>query len=234
MDRHPDIFCTHAANLAWHILGDVERLDGVRYLRVIGSQGHSHLAAGDVHGVSRHHVPQIREAFGQQFNAAVVIREPFARIRSQIGLFEQYQQREYWDLSDVNQVLATNSVTLPSDSYRCRFFVHAVNMLNAIVEEVNVGRIFRSEDLTRHPDVLGDFIDEITRGKVVASAEWLRSVIETPRINAHSDQASFQFEDWQCEVIQKVVRPKAWELYQALGYLDLDCSIPAMQNGVAA
>ena len=219
LGRHPDLYCVHAANHAWHVLGGCERLDGVPYLRVIGSQAFSWVAAGDVHGVNRHHIPELRRVFGDQFNAAVVVREPMARRSSLVGLFRQYEEAEHWDLSHLDPVIARTGVTLPSGAYRWRFFVHAANMLNAIVEEVALGKVYRSEDLTRNADTLGDFVDEITRGKVRPSGEWLRSAIETPKLNAHAERRDpIELDDWQVDVIRKVVSPRAWELYEQLGY----------------
>jgi len=222
LSRHPDIFCTHAANHAWHVLGECERLDGVRYLRVVGSQGLSRIAAGDVHGVSRHHVPELRRSFAGQFNSAVVVREPLARVQSHLGLFHQFDRRELWDIAYVNEIISRTGIMLPSDAYYWRFFVHAANMLNAILEEIEVGKVYRTEDLTRSAEALGDFIDEITRGKVNPSAEWLRLAVLTPIFNVHAERRNrTELDDWQVDVLRKVVHPRAWELYQELGYADV-------------
>ena len=91
LNRHPDIYCVHDANHSWHVLGNIEKLDGVPYLRIIGKQGHAHAAAGEVHGVSRHLVSECRRTFGDKFNAAVVVREPISRIYSQLALHHPYQ-----------------------------------------------------------------------------------------------------------------------------------------------
>jgi hypothetical protein len=219
LSRHPDIYCAHAANHAWNVLGECEKLDGVRYLRVIGSQASSRVAAGDVHGVSRRHIPELRRVFEDQFNAAVVVREPMARLRSQLGVFHQFERQEHWDLAYLDEVISTAGVTLPSDGYYWRFFVHAANMLNAILEEVQVGKVYRAEDLTRNADILRDFVDEITRGKVSPGAEWLRAAVEIPGVNQHAEQQPpMDLDDWQADVVRKVVSPRAWELYETLGY----------------
>lgn len=209
----------HAANQVWHVLGGFERLDGVPYLRVIGSQGYHFVAAGDVQGVNRHHVPELRRAFGPQFNAAVVVREPMARRSSMIALFKQYGETERWDLAYLDPVIERTKVTLPSKAYRWRFFVHAANLLNAIGEEIELGKVYRMEDLTRNTDTLGDLVEEITRGKVRPGADWLRAAIGTPKINAHAAGIEEEeLDDWQVDVIRKVVSPRSWELYQRLGY----------------
>jgi hypothetical protein len=223
LDSHPDIYCVHAANTFWHVLAGFERLDGISYLRVIASQGHAHAAAGDVHGVGRHHIPALRHAFDQLFNAAVVVREPIPRLRSQLALFERYEDVEgsktSWDLSYIDGVVERCKVGLPQDDYRSRFFVHAANMLNAILEEREAGKIYRSEDLTSDPTVLGDFVGEITRGRVCPSIEWLQAAVQIQRVNSHAELTSQrQFQEWEIDVIRKVVDPRSWELYEMLGY----------------
>lgn len=225
LDRNPDIFCTHAANHTWHVLGGCERLDGVRYLRVLGSQACGHIAAGDIHGVSREHIPELREVFGRQFNSAVVVREPLARIRSHMGLLEHFDGREYWDLGYLDPILASRGIKLPSSSYRDRFFVHSANMLNAITEEIRVGKIFRAEDLTDSANALGGFIDEVTRGKVRPAGAWLRDALHTPAVNMHAAEFRLRLEDWHIDVIRRIVSPQSWDLYQSLGYRGFDVAL---------
>jgi hypothetical protein len=217
--RHPDIYCAHAANETWRCLGGFERLDGLRYLRVIGSQAYSKVAAGDVHGVSRHHIPELRRVFGDHFNAVVVIRDPMPRFHSNLALLGQNDGYQGWDLDYLDPVIERAGVRLPSEDYACRFVVHAANMLNAIAEEIEVGKVYRSEDLTRDAGVLGDLLDEITRGKVRPGADWLSGAIATPQMNGHGDRGRrTELEDWEMDVLRRVVSPKAWDLYQRFGY----------------
>ena len=230
LNRHPDIYCVHAANHFWHVLADCDRLDGVPYMRLIGAQGHSHVAAGEVHGVSRHLIPELRRSFAGAFNAAVVVREPMPRLHSQLAHFEEFAETRAWDVSYVDEVMARTGVTLPAHNYRNRFFVHAVNMLNAVLEESDAGKIYRSEDLTQNADVLGDFIEEITRGKVSPDSAWLASAVQTRRVNEHTRQRPRPpFEDWQVDVIRRVVDPRSWEIYETLGY-----SVAGMSRGLSA
>jgi len=219
LNSHPGIFCVHAANHSWHVLGSVERLDGSPYIRIIGNQASGHTAAGDVHGVSRHHIPELRRSLANHFNAAVVVREPIPRLHSQLALFARFEKHRSWDIGYVDGVISRTGIILPADNYRYRFFVHAVNMLNAILEEREVGRVYRSEDLTQRTETLGDFVEEITCGAVSPGAGWLRSAIETPPLNRHAEpHQEPKFVDWQVEVIRRVVDPRAWEIYEALGY----------------
>ena len=226
LDRHPDIACSHAANYTWNVLGGCERLDGVAYLRILGSQACGHLAAGDIHGVGREHVPELRSAFGDQFNAAVLVREPLARIRSHLALFEGSDRRELWDLRYLDEILQHRGIRLPSGSYADRFFAHSASLLNSILYEEQIGRVFRAEDVTANPAALGDLIHEITRGKVRPDAKWLREAVRRPPMNAHAAvRTPAKWEDWQVEVLRKIVDPEAWDLYRKLGYREFESVI---------
>jgi hypothetical protein len=220
LNRHPDIYCVHAANLHWHVLGNCERLDGVPYLRLIGSQGHAYAAAGGVHGVSRHLVPDCRRSFGNKFNAAVVVREPVARIQSHLALYADFEGLRAWDVAYVDGILSRMGIAIAPEDYQSRLFVHAANMLNAILDEREVGKIYRSEDLTSDSQVLGDLVEEITRGKVSPDSAWLQDALDNRRVNVHAGRRPRRdLDDWQVDVIRKVVDPRAWEMYEALGYV---------------
>lgn len=219
LNRHPDIYCVHAANLSWHVLGNCEKLDGARYLRIIGSQGHAHLAAGGVHGMSRHLVPECHRTFGDKFNAAVVVREPISRLYSQLALYQDFEDLQIWDVAYLDAILSRTGIALAPGDYQSRLFVHAANMLNAILDERAAGRIYRSEDLTSNAQALGEFVEEITRAKVSPTSEWLQSALQIKKVNVHAGRHSgYKLDDWQIDVIRRVVDPRAWELYEALGY----------------
>ncbi len=168
--------------------------------------------------MSRHLVPECRQIFGSKFNAAVVVREPMARLRSQLALFDDFAGVHAWDVEYVDAVMARAQVSLPANSYENRLFVHAANMLNAVLEEGNVGKIYRCEDLTTSCDVLGGFIEEITRGMVSASSQWLESAVQFKRVNVHSGSKRIELADWQADTVRRVVDPRAWEIYESLGY----------------
>ncbi len=219
LNRHPDIYSVHAANHHWHVLGNCERLDGVPYLRVIGCQGYTHIAAGEVHGVSRHLVPECRRSFGDKFNAAVVVREPIARLHSQLALFEDRKGIRAWNVDYLDPILSRTGIAVAPEDYESRLFVHAANMLNAILDERDVGKIYRAEDLTSNGQILGEFVQEITRGKISPASDWLTSTMETGKVNVHAGQRPRrELDDWQLDVIRKVVDLRAWEIYESLGY----------------
>ena len=201
------------------MLGNGEKLDGARYLRVIGSQGHAHVAAGGVHGMDRSLIPECRRIFGHKFNAAVVVREPIARMRSQVALHRDFEGLQVFDLNYIDAVLDRTGIAVEPGDYQSRLFVHAANMLNAVLEEGEVGKIYRSEDLTSDRDVLGEFVEEITRGKVSPDSPWLNSALDTNKVNVHAGRyPRRELDDWQIEVIRRVVDPRAWDIYESLGY----------------
>jgi hypothetical protein len=219
LNCHPDIYCVHEANHSWHVLGKVAKLDGVPYLRIIGKQGHAHVAAGEVHGISRHLISECRCSFGDKFNAVVVVREPISRVHSQLALYQDFDGLHAWNVDYVDAILARANIVVAPQDYKSRLFVHAANMLNAVLEEREVGKIYRAEDLTSNSNVLGGFVEEITRGKVSPSSGWLESAIETKKVNIHAGSRPRRaFDDWQIDVIRKVVDPRAWEIYESLGY----------------
>ena len=220
LNRHPDIYCVHAANHLWHVLGNCQKVDGARYLQIIGSQGHAHTAAGGVHGMDRALIPECRRIFGKQFNAAVVVREPLARMRSQIALQRDFEGIPVFDLGYIDALAARAGFAVAPGDYEVRLFVHAANMLNAVLEEREVGKIYRAEDLTSDADVLGDFMEEITRGKISPDPGWLKAALETKRVNVHAGRyPPRELDDWQIDVIRRVVDPQAWDTYESLGYV---------------
>jgi hypothetical protein len=225
LNSHPDIYCVHTANSSWAELGGAPHLDGSDYLTVIGSQGYAHIAAGDVHGVSRHTVPELKATFGEQFSCAIVVREPLSRLRSQLALFKKFQHLHLWNVEYLDDIINNQKLPLPDNSYSNHLFVHGANMLNAIVEEHLVAPIYRSEDLTSDAEILCNFVDHLTNGKVKADLSWATTSICRDKLNVHAEAAvkspkveDLKLEDWQIATLQKVVLPQAWELYHELKY----------------
>ena len=225
LNAHPEVFCLHHANthVGQHGYPERPRLDGVEYMRVVARMGLGYRAAGDVHGVSRHLVPAIGEAFGPAFRAAAVVRDPLERVRSQMDVFTQHRLRpggyDPWGgLAHIDGIIADRALVLPElDRAAERMFVHGVNMLNAIVEEQQVGEVYRMEDLTSDRRVLAALIADLTGLTVEAS--WLDAAAGVERVNVHRrDRPDPAFEEWQIEVLRKVVWPDAWSAYQRLGY----------------
>jgi len=228
LNSHPDIYCAHAANVFWSKLGNIPQLDGLKYLRIIGSQGYCYKAAGDVHGVSREAVKEVRAVLGDDFSCAVVIREPIARLHSQVALFARFKGLPLWNVDYLNHVIGR--LSLPDPSYETRLFVHGVNMLNSVVQERHVAPIYRSEDLTANPAILREFAELVTGGKVKFTDNWAEEMISRPSLNPHRtpEQKVKDFADWQIDVIRSVVDPEAWRIYSEFGY-----EVPGFVNVVA-
>lgn len=219
LNSHPDIYCVHASNHLWHGFAQAEYLDGMRYLQLLQIEGRTCIAAGDVHGVDRLKIPELREAFGSKFSAAVLVREPVARLTSLLAMYEKDGHLMPYDADFIDRLIDHHSLVVPDRTHRTKLFVHAINMLGAILDEVEVGKIFRQEDITTQPESLKALVEEITAGKVSPRQEWCEDAIRTRRLNAHAvARRPFQPRGWELDVVRKVVAPATWRLYSDLGY----------------
>ena len=218
LNSHPDIFCLHASNHVWRDLGGARDLDGVRYLQIVRAMGRTCLAAGDVHGVGRDRIPELRAAYGSEFSAAALVRDPMARIASQMAFFENYAEHD-WGIAYIDKMIEYHQLDLPDQEYPTKFFVHAVNMLNAIDEEVRICKVFRQEDITTDPMSLKALVAELTAGKVSPTEAWYEQAVGTRPINVFPRTRPILVpQDWQLHVLRKVVTPSAWKIYEELGY----------------
>lgn len=223
LNAHPEIFCVHCANQFWERLGGARNLDGWEYLRILGCESPSSRACGDVHGVSRETIPDLRNKLGNKFNCAVLVREPLPRLRSQMAHFENWPIKSAWHV-DYVQKFIEDGVRLPQDNVVNRLFLHGANMLNNIVLEEAVAPLWRSEDLTSSAVALASFIEELTRGNVTVERDWVQRMVSRPPSNRHRQPNvdAAQFEPWQMEAIKKIVTPQAWRIYERLGYATPD------------
>ena len=225
LNAHPDIFCVHAGNFSWHHYGRAPYLDGPEYLTTIRAMGSSYAAAGDVHGVDLRTIGAARQTFGDQFACAIVVREPIARLYSQIALFKANLHTRAWNVDYVQRFI-DRGVVLPVDSYENRLTLHGISMLNSIVSEQATARVWRCEDLTTEAETLAEFVTEIAGGAVRVDPGWARGVIDLPGIHQHAsgDQAlpDRRPQDWQIDAIRKIVLPEAWDRYAQLGYVAPD------------
>ena len=219
LNAHPDIFCAHCANQFWERLAGARYVDGWQYLRILGSESSASRACGDVHGVSRETIPDLRTKLGERFNCAILVREPLPRLRSQMALFDKWPVKSAWNV-DYVRTFIDQGVRLPEDDIINRLFLHGVNMLNNIIQEEPIAPIWRAEDLTSNATLLARFIEELTRGNVRVEPEWAERVVRRPASNRHNvtDAEPRGWEAWQIDAIKKVVEPRAWEIYERLGY----------------
>jgi len=223
LNAHPEIFCVHCANQFWERLGGSRSLDGWEYLRILGCESPSSRACGDVHGVSRETIPDLRSKLGNRFNCAVLVREPLPRLRSQMAHFVNWPVKSAWHV-DYVQKFIEEGVRLPQDNVVNRLFLHGVNMLNNIILEEPVAPLWRSEELTSSAVALARFVEELTRGNVSVERDWAERVVNRPPSNRHRQPSvdAAQFEPWQMEAIKKIVTPQAWRIYERLGYATPD------------
>jgi len=220
LNSHPEIFCLHSLNIYLNFDKDrrsFPRNDGLEYLYLIARSAFAYKVIGDVHGISRYDIPEIRKLLDKRFNAVVVVREPLPRLKSTLSHLRLNMKYPLYNVDYVNDIIKNKKLILPHNDYGDRLFVHGVNMLNAIVEENNVGKIYRSEDLTTNKSILFEFIEEITGGKIKTDSELLSNMLKIDKVNKHVKE-EIQFDDWQIDVIKSVVSDKAWELYSKCGY----------------
>ncbi len=101
-----------------------------------------------------------------------------------------------------------------------RLFLHGVNTLNNILQEKAVAPIWRSEELTSNASILTRFIEVLTRGHVQVDPERAQRAINRPPSNRHRDTSPRVgvLKRWQVDAINKIVEPRAWRIYEKLGY----------------
>jgi outer membrane murein-binding lipoprotein Lpp len=220
LNSSSEILCVHSINGGMATLHDAPRSHGLEYLLLLLNNGAVYLAAGDVHGVSRDEIPAIRAALGDLFRCAILVREPMARLRSQNALFGEHSARSgkpWGELDYLNPLIRSLGMDDESIPYAERLFIHGANQLNAIIEEIGIGPVYRMEDLTTSVEALRALVDHLTGSVVKTSAEWARAAIDTSRANAHVTTAA-PFTERQLDIVRRVVRPDAWRFYRNLGY----------------
>src|SRR5262249_43091030 len=152
----------------------------------------------------REDVPNLYHEFGSKFNAVVLVRDPLPRMRSQLALYEHHQGKG-WNLDYISALIDDLKLPVSHTDQDRKFFVHAANMLNAIVDESKIGTIYKSEEVTTNPEVLGRLINELTGGHVTVDAQWLENAVRRDRINRHAGEKSkVSLTDWQVEVMRQV------------------------------
>jgi len=219
LNTHSEILCVHAGNHFMHRFGKGPRLDGFEYLRVLGAQASGYKAAGDVHGVSRGQVSDLRSRLGNLFGCGILIREPMPRLRSQLALFKRFSYRGWGALEYVDPIAAAAGCNPRLLNVEQRHFFHAASMLNTIVAETGVAPIYRMEDLSSDAERLSVCAKQLTNGAIEFSTSWAEAAIALGKINEHASKAQTPaFDDFERAIIKAVVKHEAWEAYESLGY----------------
>ena len=232
LNLHPEIFYVHelalvldqskkfSSNDFW------DKFDPIDYMKIVARTSH-HEVKGDVHSFRPKDIPQLKEYFGKNFSSVVIEREPISRLKSTMVMHNSQISKGYkfFDTRLVNYtILRKKKIHLPESNYKNKLFVKAVNALNNIEAEVdyNCGKMYRMEDLISDPKHLRSLIEEISSGRLDKDDDYaddlLNKMIKTPPTNIRASKEEIKFEDWQIDVIKKVVNEKAWKLYSELGY----------------
>jgi len=232
LNHHPEIFCVHelaivldqsklfSSNDFW------DKFDPIDYMKIVARTSH-HEVKGDVHSFRPKDIPQLKEYFGKNFSSVVIEREPISRLKSMMVMHNSNISKGYkfYDMRFIDYtILRKKKIHLPESNYKNKLFVKSVNALNNIEEEVNYncGKMFRMEDLISDTKYLKSLIEEISSGRLNRDDDYaddlLNKMIKTPPTNLRASKEKIEFEDWQIDVIKKVVSDKSWELYSELGY----------------
>jgi len=131
LNSHPEILCLHWGNGAMAKFHG--SMDSLQYFEILNLLGQGYTAVGDVHGLPRTDIPKLKETFADRFNAAIVVREPFARL---VALYERNPGVK-WDLSYGEMLIESKNIV--ANSEESRMFVHAAGMLNSVIEEISYG-----------------------------------------------------------------------------------------------
>lgn len=222
LNSHSEVLCFHHCNVEFLKFNPRVVVDGVDYVAMILAAGEGYQAVGDVHGLTRRDIPVLRSTFGDRLSTAVVVREPIARLRTTLAHFERsgtaHDERYRASVADyIDGVIDAAGITLPGEDFEHKLFVHAVNMLNAIVDERHLGPVYRAEDVTGDHSVFVDLVGHLSGGRVAPHPAWVERTLAMRPVNTH-DPRDLRLEPWQTDVLESVVTSEAWDAYAELGY----------------
>ena len=227
LNSHPEVLALHHANVKWSWVHEQPLADPARYLDWLVEIGEGYRLVGDVHAIDRQWIPSLSEHFGPRFGAAVVVREPLARLRSQLALFRELHYSYWGGLEYVDAHAIRCGIERSTLTARDRCYLHGINMLNAITEEQTVGRVFRMEDLTTSARSLVGLLDEISGHTIGCPSSWVREVIRSKQSNSHATgrtPAAAELAALSVNgrgfpmLLRTIVSEDAWRAYEALGY----------------
>jgi hypothetical protein len=189
-------------------------------MRALYLTSYAYILAGDIHGIPRDVILELKKIYGEAFNSAVLVRAPYPRLLSMLATvrFNNGLDNDYSYVDGLAERLNIG-VDLTWDR---RMFLHAVNMLNAIVDEKKYAgdMICRMEDLISKPDSLCQLIDHISAGKIQPDEKWLADAIRIPPAHSHRDryEKEIVLTDEEKEIIPTILSDEAIREYENLNY----------------
>lgn len=187
----PGVFCIHEGRPVWELFGNAKALDAVDYLKMVGLLGSASGAAGDVNSISPYSIGELNNAFGDQFSAIALTRDPFDRLWSELELMRRYNVGS-------------------GDSERIEV---GARMLNTIVEEASVAPVVRIEDLDG-ASVLRQTAFLLT--DVAPTDAWVERSLKIPPVNHRAPEGHFTPQQ-RLQIIH-TMSALARDLYARLGY----------------
>lgn len=225
LNSHIDIMCTHAGWILNPKLSDTKnRLPGLlQHYQLLADQTSTCSLVGDIHGVWMNEVPTLRALFGSRFHAAAITRDPIARLRSVLShhlsdhVMEKAKPDWSADAPEVQEVF--KAYDLPEQSYETYTFARCTRLINSVINERRLARVFRFEDVTKDTDTLFDLFRCITHGKF-NDRDWIEQASKIKPTNSHVKKMKqkLEFEPWQQDALKQIVFKDAWDAYAQLGY----------------
>jgi len=218
LNSHSDILCLHDFPIGFC---DIDNRNPFDYMRSLYLTSYAYILAGDIHGIPRDAIPELQNIYGEAFRSAVLVRAPYPRLLSMLATvrFNKGLDNDYSYIDGLAERLNLGVGQLPWDR---RMFIHAVNMLNAIVDEKKYASemIFRMEDLTSTPDSLFRLVEHISADTIQPDEKWLAEAVRIPP--AHSHRVHYGKEiiltDEEREMISAILSDEAVRAYEHLNY----------------
>ena len=224
LNAHPEVLCLHNPADSWLRLTGTPRIDDVTYMKIVADAGRGYRAAGDCHGVWASSIPRMRAKWGDRFRAAAVVRHPIPRIASLWSLANKTGFHHYkLDYRFLREVAPRELAWIETEEHL--FFLHAARMPNNVLDEVQVGPLYRMETLTADRNEVRGLLRHISGGELDFDPGTLDRVFDrTVMSHAGREQAqrpreAFErFAGWQREILAAALDPAARAIYERLGY----------------
>lgn len=189
LNAHPEILCFSNWSSAWKEFDPPIEFEEVAYaFLLICATNQAYAAVGDVQGFPKAAIPVVAEVFsrsGQRFGGA-----------------------------------GFSSAVVVADPLRAASAhaggpVEAGNLLNEIVDDVQLGAVYRLEDLEQNAEALAEFVHFISGERVSVDEPWLDTAFA---LAAEEAPPAAGVEALQLKELEGVLSDDARSCYEALGY----------------